>query len=145
MAVVAVAVQVHTDIEININGLTLTLQSLLKIGKIWWSYDISIVPYEILLHPDFTSLCPAPSFLTNLVNLGFGNAFIKMLEMFLDVGVMNSFLLYMCISCFHLPFFYFCPTCIYLKANMPFSHVYFIFTLCFTCVCLKASTFPLSI
>ena len=47
----------------------------------------------------------------------------------------------MCPTCIYLPFFISDQTCIYLKANMPFTYVHPIFTLCFTCVHLKASTF----
>ena len=36
--------------------------------------------------------------------------------------------------------FHLWSTCILLKADMPFTYVCYTFTLCFTCVCLKANT-----
>ena len=54
--------------------------------------------------------------------------------------VMNSFLCTMCRTCFHWLFFIYDRTCIHLKANMPFTYVYHIFTLCFTCVGLEVNT-----
>ena len=45
-----------------------------------------------------------------------------------------------CRTCFYRLFFIYDRTCIHLKASMPFTYVYHIFILCFTCVCLKANT-----
>ena len=50
------------------------------------------------------------------------------------------FLLSHMLTMLFLTLFYLQPTCIHPKANMPFTHVYLIFALCFTCVHLKANT-----
>ena len=55
--------------------------------------------------------------------------------------VKNSFLLLHVQNMLLLTLFYLWSTCIYLKADMPFPYVHLIFTLCFTCVHLKANTF----
>ena len=55
-------------------------------------------------------------------------------------SVTNSFLLTHMQNILSLTPFQLWLTCTYLKVNMPFSYVYLIFTLCFTCVCLKANT-----
>ena len=51
----------------------------------------------------------------------------------------------MCMTCFYRLFFIYDRTCIFLKADMPFTYAYHTFTIYFTCVCLEANTPSLSI
>ena len=64
-----------------------------------------------------------------------GKSVIKSMEL-----LRTLFFFATCWTCFYLLFFIYDQTCFYLKANMPFTYVHHIFTLCFTCVCLKANT-----
>ena len=52
----------------------------------------------------------------------------------------TPFLLWHMLTMLFTSLFHIWSTCISLKADMPFTYVYHIFTLCFTCVCLKANT-----
>ena len=60
------------------------------------------------------------------------------------LSVTSSFLLWHTPTMLFLSLFHIWSTCISHKADMPFTYVYHIVTLCFTCVCLKANT-PLHI
>ena len=56
-------------------------------------------------------------------------------------GVINSFLLHMCTPCFHLFFFIYDRHAFTLRQTCLLSMFTLLFTLCFTCVHLKANTF----